>query len=135
MLTGLLTLVVAALFLASAVGTLLPEDRLDDALGSSARLRDVVAAGLVAGLLPGGPYATYPVIVSVRESGASVPAVLTMLTGYGLIGVGRVPFGLVFFSPRIVTLRFVVAGVATAVVGVVLFVLGNALADRSAEAS
>ena len=90
----------------------------------------MVAAGLIAGLIPGGPYAVYPVIVSVQDSGASDPEVLTMLVGYGLIGVGRVPFGLVFFSPAVVTLCLAVAAVATVVVGVVLFVVGNALADR-----
>ena len=113
--------------MASAVGTLLPEDRLDGLLGRSARLRDMVVAGLIIGLIPGGPYAVYPVIVSVQDSGASDPAVLTMLVGYGLIGVGRVPFGLVFFSPAVVTLRLAVAVAAT----VVLFVVGNVLADRS----
>ncbi|MFC6725732.1 hypothetical protein ACFQE1_15430, partial [Halobium palmae] len=97
----------------------------------SARLREVVVAGVVAGLLPGGPYAIYPIIRRVQESGANTPAVLTMLLGYGLIGVGRVPYGLVFFSPAVVGLRLLVAGAATVGVGTALFAIGGALEGRS----
>lgn len=120
----LATTVVAALFLSSAIGQLLPKDRLSEMLGASASVYEVVAAGFVAGLLPGGPYAIYPIIARVREGGAGMPAVLTMLVGYGLISVGRVPYGLVFFSPGIVGARLLVAGIATIVVGVALFALG-----------
>ncbi len=129
----LATLIVAALFLSSAIGQLLPEDRLSEMLGASAGVREVVAAGLVAGLLPGGPYATYPVIQRVQESGAGTPAVLTMLLGYGLIGIGRVPYGLVFFTPNIVGLRLLAAGTAAVVVGVVLFAVGGVLRDRAVD--
>lgn len=130
----LFTLIVAALLLASAIGTLLPEDRLQSSLGESAGPGQAALAGLVAGLLPGGPYAIYPIIESVGEGGADTPVVLTMLLGYGLVGVGRVPFGLVFFSSRIVALRLVVAGLATVAVGVGFFTLGAVAAGRSGTA-
>ncbi|MCO8243590.1 permease [Haladaptatus sp. AB643] len=123
----LATLIVAALFLSSAIGTLLPEDRLSELLGESAGFGEVAAAGLIAGLIPGGPYATYPVIKRIQESGAETPAVLTMLLGYGLISVGRVPYGLVFFTPTIVGLRLLTAGTATIIVGMVLFAVGGVI--------
>ncbi|GAA0292223.1 hypothetical protein [Halarchaeum salinum] len=122
--TSLATTIVAAFFLASAIGQLLPEDRLAELLGASAGVHEVVAAGLVAGLIPGGPYAVYPIIDRMRERGAGTPAVLTMLTGYNLISVGRVPYGLVFFSPHVVGLRLLVAGTATVAVGTGLFAVG-----------
>lgn len=113
----LATTVVAALFLSSAIGRLLPEDRLSEMLGSSANTREVVAAGFVTGLVPGGPYAVYPVVRRMQEAGAGTAAVLTMITGYSLIGIGRVPYGLVFFAPGIVGARLLVAGVATVLAG------------------
>ncbi|GGM61993.1 uncharacterized membrane protein YraQ (UPF0718 family) [Halarchaeum rubridurum] len=122
--TSLATTIVAAFFLASAIGELLPEDRLAEFLGASASVHEVVAAGLVAGLIPGGPYAVYPIVDRMRERGADTPAVLTMLTGYNLISVGRVPYGLVFFGPHVIGLRLLVAGTATVAVGTGLFALG-----------
>lgn len=123
----LATTVVAALFLSSAIGRLLPQERLSEMLGSSAGAREVVAAGFVAGVVPGGPYAVYPIIEQVGESGAGTPAVLTMLTGYSLIGIGRVPYGLVFFTPGIVGVRLLAAATATVLVGVGLFAAGTVL--------
>ncbi|GGN11000.1 hypothetical protein [Halarchaeum nitratireducens] len=122
--TSLATTIVAAFFLASAIGELLPEERLAEFLGASASAHEVVAAGLVAGLVPGGPYAVYPIIDRMRDRGADTPAVLTMLTGYSLISVGRVPYGLVFFGPHVVGLRLLIAGTATVAVGTGLFGVG-----------
>lgn len=135
MLVGLATLVIAALLLASAVETLVPASAISSLVGESAGPEGVVLAGLLGGVLPGDPYATYPVIQRIQESGAGTPAVLTMLLGYGLISIGRVPYGLVFFTPRVVVLRLLAAGTATLVVGVTLFALGAILRNRSAEAS
>ena len=135
MLTRLLTLIVAALLLASAVQTLVPAESIRSTVGASAGPTGVVLAGLVGGVLPGGPYAVYPIIAGVAATGAGTAAVLAMLVGYGAIGLSRVSYGLVFFSPAVVTLRLAVAAVATVVVGVVLFVVGNALADQSSSSS
>ncbi|MFB6079770.1 MAG: permease [Haloferacaceae archaeon] len=116
---SLFTLVVAALLLASAIGTLLPREAVGRLLGAAAGIRGVVLAGLLGGLLPGGPYAVYPIVRSIGEQGASLAAVVAMLVGYGAIGVGRVPFGLVFFDPRTVSTRVAVGVVGTVLVAVV----------------
>ena len=115
MLTGLLTLIVAALFLASAIETLVPAETIRSLVGSSAGPAGVVLAGLLGGVLPGGPYAVYPIIGGVAETGAGTASVLAMLVGYGAIGLSRTSYGLVFFRPRIVVAR-VGIGVAVTVV-------------------
>ena len=69
------------------------------------------------GLFPTGPYGAYPVIEEVADRGAGYPAVLTMLMGYGLLGTGRIPFGLVFFGTEIVGLRLALAIFGTILVG------------------
>ena len=115
MLTGLVTLIVAVLLLASAVGTLVPAEAIRSLVGTSAGPSGVVLAGLLGGVLPGGPYAVYPIISGVAEAGAGTASVLSMLIGYGAIGLARTSYGLVFFSPRIVAAR-VGLGVAVTVV-------------------
>lgn len=117
---GLFTLIVAALFLASAIGTLLPSESVSGVLGAAAGVRGGVTAGVLGGLLPGGPYAVYPIVQSVEVQGAGLAAVLAMLVGYGAIGLGRIPYGLVFFDPRTVATRVLVGVVGTAVMAVVL---------------
>ncbi|MFB6163440.1 MAG: hypothetical protein ABEJ86_08390 [Halococcoides sp.] len=116
----MVTLVIASLLLAQALGHALPRDRVAATLGSAAGPRGVVLAGLIGGLLPGGPYAVYPIVESVGDRGASAPAVIAMLVGYSAIGVGRVPFGLGVFGASFVVTRLAIGLVGTVVVAVVL---------------
>lgn len=115
---GLVTLIVAALFLASAIGTLVPTELAESALGGDAGVRGVVLAGLLGGLVPGGPYAVYPIIQGIADQGASLAAVIAMMTGYGAIGIGRVAYGLVFFDVEIVGTRLVIGVLGTILVAV-----------------
>ena len=109
MFVNLFTLIVAALLLASALGALIPEEMVVRYLGKESGIRGVVAAGLLGGFLFGGPYATYPIMESVYEQGTGYPSLVAMYVGYGLISIGRVPYGLVIFSPFVVGLRLVFA--------------------------
>ena len=70
----LFTLIVASLLLASALETLLPENAVTRYLGSGSGLGHTILAGLLGGLLLGGPYASYPIMRSVRKSGAGYTA-------------------------------------------------------------
>ncbi|MFB6164634.1 MAG: hypothetical protein ABEJ31_05700 [Haloarculaceae archaeon] len=82
---NLFTLIVAALLLASAIGTLLPEEAIVRYLGSGGGPANAVLAGLVGGALFGGPYGTYPIMRSVREQGAGYVALLSMYVGAALV--------------------------------------------------
>jgi len=108
---------------ASAIGTLLSEEAVGGLLGSAAGVRGVLLAGGLGGLLPGGPYAVYPIISSIGAQGASLAAVIAMLIGYGAIGIGRLPYGLVFFDVRTVATRVAVGIVGTAAVALVAVVV------------
>ncbi|WP_135663058.1 permease [Halorhabdus rudnickae] len=119
--THMFTLILASLLIASALETLLSPDALADWLGEAAGARGVVLAGLIGGALPGGPYAVYPIVRGVADRGASYPAMLAMLVGYSVIGLGRVPFGLVFFETWIIAARLVIAVLVTVVVGLSLY--------------
>lgn len=104
-LVRLFTLIFASLLLASALEALVPEEAVVRYLGEGGGPANAVLAGVLGGLLFGGPYAIYPIMRSVRERGAGYVALLSMYVGYSAIGVGRVPYGLVIFSPTVVALR------------------------------
>ncbi|MFB6129118.1 MAG: permease [Halorhabdus sp.] len=127
----MLTLILASLLIASALETLLPRDGLAEWLGDAAGARGVVLAGLLGGLLPGGPYAVYPIVRGVADRGASYPAMVMMLVGYSLIGLGRVPFGLAFFGIEVVAARLVIAIGATIVLSLLVYAIaGTTLGGR-----
>ncbi|MFB6085263.1 MAG: hypothetical protein ABEJ84_00425 [Halodesulfurarchaeum sp.] len=120
----LFTLILAALFLAQAIGVLLPREAIAAAIGTTAGTRGIIFAGILGGFIPGGPYAVYPIVRSLSSQGAPLAALITMLVGYGAIGLSRIPYGLVFFDERTVGLRLLIGvggTVLTALVAVVVF--------------
>lgn len=120
-LVRLFTLILASLLLASALESLLPEETVVRYLGRGGGPANAVLAGLIGGALLGGPFATYPIMQSVRERGAGYVALLSMYLGYNAIGIGRVPFGLVIFSPQVVALRLAFATGLTVVGALVIW--------------
>lgn len=117
----LFTLILAALLLAGAIGTVLPADAVGRVLGEAGGTGGAVLAGVLGGFIPGGPYAVYPIVDSVGRQGATLAAVIAMLVGYGAIGVGRIPYDLVFFDVRTVATRLAVGATGTVLVAVVAF--------------
>ncbi|MFW5956213.1 MAG: hypothetical protein ACOCQY_02305 [Halorhabdus sp.] len=119
----LFTLILAALLLASAIGALVPAETIRQVLGETAGVGGTVLAGVLGGGLPGGPYAVYPIVSGVQAAGAGIAAVLALLIGYGAIGVGRIPYGLVFFDVKTIALRLAIAIPTTIVVAVGVYLV------------
>ena len=102
---------------------LLPAEIVMKWFGEEAGIKGVISGGLLGGLMQGGPYAVYPIIKSLYDKGAHISIVLSMLIGYGAIGLGRVVYGFIFFSPQIVGLRLLFAVPATIIVGTIAYLI------------
>lgn len=102
---GLLTLIFAAVLLASAIQVLLPTELVQTYLGPGSGFGGTITGGLLGGILQGGPYAVYPIIRGLQQSGVSLAVVIAMMIGYGAIGGGKIVYGLAFFGPKIISLR------------------------------
>lgn len=132
-LVRLFTLILASLLLASALESVLPEETVVRYLGSGGGPKHAVLAGLLGGALLGGPFATYPIMRSVREQGAGYVALLSMYVGYNVIGIGRVPFGLVIFTPTVVALRLVAGVLVTVLAALAIWGLVSDSDHRATE--
>ena len=117
---GLLTLILAAVLLASAIKTLIPAEVIQQHLGAEAGLKGVITGGLLGGLIQGGPYGVYPIIRGLQEEGMSIAAVLAMLIGYGAIGSDRIAYGITFFESRIIAIRVAVGVLLTVLACLIL---------------
>ncbi len=118
---GLLPLIFAALLIAQAINLLLPDELIMNWFGKESGIRGIVTGGLLAGMLQGGPYAVYPIIQSLFQKGAHISITVTMLIGYGVIGLGRIAYDFIFFEPQIIALRLLFAIPITIISGIILY--------------
>lgn len=117
---GLFTLIFAAVLLASAIKVLIPMGSVQNYLGPQAGLKGVVSGGFLGGLMQGGPYAVYPIIKGLQQSGVSATVVISMMIGYGAIGSGKVVYGLAFFGPKLISLRVALGIALTLIASLIL---------------
>jgi uncharacterized membrane protein YraQ (UPF0718 family) len=67
--------------IAGLLEVLLPRDLLSHWLGSGSGLRGIITAGALGAVMPGPPYALYPLVISLYRAGAGIGAVVGFLTG------------------------------------------------------
>ncbi|MDD4288540.1 MAG: hypothetical protein WCV43_08885 [Candidatus Caldatribacteriota bacterium] len=118
---SLLPLIFAAMLIAQAINILLPDELIIQWFGKESGLKGIISGGILAGLLQGGPYAVYPIIHSLLQKGAHVSIIITMLIGYGAIGLSRIAYDFIFFEPYIFGLRLLFAIPLTIISGVILY--------------
>ncbi len=120
---ALIPMIFAALLIAQAIHLFMPDQFIMQWFGKESGIRGILTGGLLAGLLQGGPYAVYPIIQSLFQKGAHVSIIVTMLIGYGAIGLSRITYDLIFFEPKIVGLRLLFAIPFTIISGLILYLI------------
>jgi uncharacterized membrane protein YraQ (UPF0718 family) len=117
----LMPVIFAALLISQSITLLLPDEIIIKWFGQESGIRGIITGGLLAGLLQGGPYAVYPILQSLLQKGAHISIIVTMLIGYGAIGLSRIVYDFIFFEPQLVGLRLLITVPLTIISGLILY--------------
>jgi len=79
-----------ALLLGGYVQALLPHDRAARWLGPDSGMRGYAIAVLGGIVTPAGPFAVFPILVALRQAGATFAVCVTYITAWATLGVQRV---------------------------------------------
>jgi len=119
--------IAAALLLGGYVHALLPHDRVARWLGPESGWRGYGIAVLGGVVTPAGPFAVFPILMSLRQAGAGFPVCVVYLTAWAVLGAQRtVIWELPFLGAHFVALRLV----ASLPVPIVAGLLAHAVARR-----
>lgn len=88
---GLLPILLISFAIAGLMQVLVPREVLMRWLGAEAGIRGILAGCVVGALLPGPPYALYPLVISLYQGGASIGAVVGLMSGKSLWNVHHLP--------------------------------------------
>jgi len=100
----------AVLFLAflivGYVDILSPTDLVKSWIGPASGWKGLLVAEGLGLLLPGGPYVVFPLIAVLYKSGASLPAVITLVTSWSTQSLLTISFELPFMGGRFTLIRW-----------------------------
>ncbi len=79
MLLPMVPMLLAAFVIAGQMQVLLPEETIGKWVGEKAGIKAVLIGSLAGSLIPGGPFVSFPIAVSLSKSGASIGCVVAFL--------------------------------------------------------
>jgi len=109
-----------ALLAASFLVQVVPVAALSHVIGPASGLMGIVLAGLIGGLLPGGPMTSFPIAIVFLQGGAGIPQMVALIAGWSVFALHRM---LAYEAPimgwRFVGLRLASCAVLPVLAGVI----------------
>ena len=106
---GLIPMLFWAFVLAGMLETVIPEGFVSQWLAKEAGLKGILL-GTVAGMLSAvGPYAFFPIVASISASGAGLGTVVSLVVGWCLLGLSRLPYEAGLLGMRFTFMRMAVS--------------------------
>lgn len=99
-------ILVLAFVIVGFVEVLSPQNLIETYLGPQSGWRGLLLAEVIGMLLPGGPYAVFPIIGVIYAAGAGLGPVVTLVTSYSLLAFLTVTFELPFMGWRFSVIRW-----------------------------
>lgn len=79
-----------ALLMAGFLSQVMPGEIIAGAVGERSGITGIVIASLAGGLVPSGPFVSFPVALTLLKAGAGMPHLIAFVTGWGIFAFHRV---------------------------------------------
>jgi uncharacterized membrane protein YraQ (UPF0718 family) len=112
-----LPLLLLSFVITGLVQVLIPRDLITDWIGTRAGIKGVLIGGVVGGLVPGSPYAVFPIVGGLYTAGASLGAVVSFVSAWSLWSVSRLPVEMALVDPKPALVRYAITFVVPPIAG------------------
>jgi uncharacterized membrane protein YraQ (UPF0718 family) len=99
-------LLIIAFIIVGYVNILSPTELVQKWIGADSGWQGLFLAEIIGMLLPGGPYVVFPLIAVLRNAGAGLGAVVTLVTSWATQALLTITFELPFMGWRFVAIRW-----------------------------
>lgn len=120
-----LILLLAGFLLAGLVQVLVPKEVVTDWLGDQAGIKSVLIGCVAGGLMPGSPYAVFPMVGGFYKAGAGLGALVGFITAWSLWSVSRLPVEFALIDPQIALIRYGITFIFPPLAGILAQVVSN----------
>lgn len=96
-----------AFIFAGLVQALIPKEAINRWIGKGSGFRGIFIGCLAGGLVPGGPYTSFPIVAGLLKTGASVGTIVAFISAWSLWAVSRLPIEIGILGWKITFVRLV----------------------------
>ena len=101
-----LPIILLGFLIAAFVQVLVPKDMIARWLGGQAGVKGVLISCVAGGLVPGSPYAVFPLVAAFYKAGAGLGPVVGFLSAWSLWSVSRLPVEMALVEPKAALIRY-----------------------------
>ncbi len=102
----ILPLLFFAFIIVGFIDLLLPKEALQTWLGYDSGWRGLIIGPVIGALIQGGPFAFFPLFDTVFRDSVTTGTAVAMITAWGMINIGHLPYEFSFLGPRFVILKY-----------------------------
>ena len=113
--------------IAGLVQLLIPKELISRWLGAQSGVKGVLVACVVGGLVPGSPYAIFPLVATFYRAGAGIGAVVGFISAWSLWSVSRLPIEMALIDPKAALVRYGITFVVPPIAGLIAYTITRPL--------
>jgi uncharacterized membrane protein YraQ (UPF0718 family) len=122
-----LVITLAGFLIAGLMQVLLPKELIASWMGNAAGVKAVLLGCLAGGIIPGSPYAVFPIVAGFYKAGAGLGAMVGFVTAWSLWSISRLPVEIALINPRAALIRYGITFIVPPVAGLIAHALRNIL--------
>jgi len=122
-----LALLLAGFVTAGLVQVLVPRELIVSWLGNQSGIKGILIGALVGGIIPGSPYAVFPVAGGFYQAGAGLGSMISFITAWALWSVSRLPVEMALIDPKVALIRYGITFLVPPAAGLLAQALNNFL--------
>lgn len=126
---GLIPLILSATLIAGLAQAAIPKEVISSFLGEEAGLKGIGLGTLLGIVMPGSPYAIFPLVGGLYKAGAGVGTIIAFISAWSLVSLSRIPTEIPFLGTKIVAVRILVSLIFSIVLGI----LGQAAFSQTSK--
>jgi uncharacterized membrane protein YraQ (UPF0718 family) len=122
-----LPMLLLSFIIAGLAQVLIPRELISTWLGAQAGLKGVLIGCVAGGLVPGAPYAVFPLVAALYQGGAGLGSVVGFVSAWSLWSIARLPVEMALIDPRAALVRYAITFVVPPVAGVLADIVARLL--------
>ncbi|UNC92187.1 permease [Candidatus Contubernalis alkaliaceticus] len=106
MFLAVLPMLLFAFIIVGFIDILIPKEALQAWLGEESGWRGLIIGPAIGALIQGGPFAFFPLFNTIFRDSVTTGTAVAMITAWGMINIGHLPYEFTFLGPRFVALKY-----------------------------